>query len=102
MRVISRRRLREFWGRHADADTPLIAWYNIARRARWSSLADTRRDFLHADIVRVGSGAGLTVFNIGGNKYRLVVDVVYQYQIIYVKMIMTHAQYSKGKWKALL
>ena len=54
------------------------------------------------DIVRVGSGAGLTVFNIGGNKYRLVVDVVYQYQIIYVKMIMTHAQYSKGKWKALL
>ena len=102
MRVISRRRLREFWQRHADAERPLVAWFNVARAARWSEFADTRRDFSHADRVRVGSGVVLTVFNVGGNKHRLVVDVVYQHQVVYVKMIMTHAQYSKGTWKALL
>ena len=94
MRVISRRRLREFWERHPQSETALVAWYQIAKRRRWNSIGDVRRDFPHADAV-----GPWTVFNIGGNDFRLVVDMVYRGQAVYVKAVMTHAEYDKGKWK---
>lgn len=55
---------------------------------------DVRKDFPHADLV-----GGLTVFNIGGNDFRLVVDIWYAGQVVYVKSVMTHAEYDKGKWR---
>lgn len=95
MRVISKRRLREFWERHVQAERGLTAWYNVALRAEWKSLADVRRDYSHADL----DDDGLTVFNISGNKYRLSVDIYYKGKQIYIKKVETHAEYDKGNKK---
>jgi mRNA interferase HigB len=94
LRVISKRRLREFWERHPQSRTALVAWYRIARSRRWNSIADVKRDFPHADAV-----GQWTVFNIGGNDFRLVVDIVFPGQAVYVRAVMTHAEYDKSKWR---
>jgi mRNA interferase HigB len=94
LRVISRRRLREFWARHADAESALKAWYTVARRARWGSLVEIRRTYSSAE------GVGrYTVFNIKGNGYRLIARIEYHLNIIFIKEVLTHAEYDKDKWK---
>ena len=98
MRVISLKPLREFWERHPDAEWPLRLWYKTATNGEWASLADVRRDYPHADGVRV-AGDILTVFNIGGNKYRLVARIRYDYRLVNVRAVLTHAEYDQGKWK---
>ena len=98
MRVISLKPLREFWQRHPDAEEPLRLWYKTTTNATWSNLQDVRRTYRHADGVKTGGGA-LTVFNIGGNKYRLVARIRYDYQLINVRALMTHHEYDEGKWK---
>jgi mRNA interferase HigB len=99
MRVIKRTMLMEFAQRHADAATSLDRWFQIARRAQWDSLNDVRIEFPHADVVTVASGNPVTVFNVSGNKYRLVTAIHYNRQIVYTLRIMTHAEYSREKWK---
>src|SRR5262245_28561259 len=98
-RVISVKRLREFWRRHPDAEQPLRLWYRTALKASWRRMEDVRAAYPHADAVVVASGRTVTVFNVGGNKYRLVVDILYQVEVIYVCVVMTHAEYSKDRWK---
>lgn len=94
MHIISRKRLREFWEQHPDAEGPLREWFKITSKAEWDSLTDTRKDFPHADLVGI-----CTVFNIKGNKYRLITAIHYQIKRVYVRNILTHAEYDKGKWK---
>lgn len=98
MRVISLKRLREFWRHHPDAQVPLRVWFRVAEGARWQNLEDVRQAYPHADGVQTPSGV-LTVFNIGGNKYRLVARIRYDYQLVNVRVVLTHAQYSEGAWK---
>lgn len=102
MRIIQRSMLTEFGRQHTAAAEPLARWYRIARRARWMNLSDVRTEFPHADAVLVASGKPVTVFNVGGNKYRLVSAIHYNRQIIYTLRILTHAEDSRGKWKELL
>lgn len=102
MNVITRKRLREFMAKHADAATPLEDWYRTASKAEWQSIQDVRRIYPHADAVRVASGNDVTVFNVGGNKYRLVTAIHYNAQRAYVLKLITHAEYDKGKWKGTL
>ena len=99
MRVVRRKRLREFWRVHPGAEEPLRRWYRIALASRWKNLADVRRVFPHADAVKVRSGTTMTVFNIAGNRYRIVARVIYAYGRIYVRTVLTHAAYSRGRWK---
>ncbi|MBI1828236.1 MAG: type II toxin-antitoxin system HigB family toxin [Thaumarchaeota archaeon] len=94
MRIISKKRLREFWEKHPDAKDPLLAWYRITEKARWKSLADTKKDFSHADLVGV-----CTVFNIKGGTYRLITAIKYHSQTVYTLHVLTHAEYDKGRWK---
>ena len=94
MHIITRRRLLEFGERHADAAEPLDVWFRTAKAAKWSSLVDVRGALPAADLV-----GDLTVFNIKGNAYRLVTFVNYRSQAIYIRDILTHAEYSKGGWK---
>lgn len=94
MRIISKKRLKEFWEKHPDAKEPLLAWYRITEKARWQSLADTRQDFSHADLVGV-----CTVFNIKGNHYRLITAIKYYSQTVYILHVLTHPEYDKGRWK---
>lgn len=75
---------------YADAREPGLAWYAFAKAARWTSPMDIKRDFGTASILKDGR----VVFNLAGNKYRLVVWINYGYQVIYVRFIGTHAQYD--------
>ena len=86
--------LREFWERHPDAKGSLEDWYRIARRATWRSIVEVRVSYPHADAVGT-----CTVFNIKGNDYRLIVWIAYSAQKIYIRNVLTHAEYDKGGWK---
>lgn len=99
MRVISRTRLVEFWSRNSRARAPLSHWYAVVRAAQWSSLADVRRTFRHADPVKVASGETVLVFDVGGNNFRLVCAVKYDFKTVYVLRVMSHADYDREKWK---
>ena len=90
MHVISRKRLREFAAKHPPAKAPLDAWYAEASRADWASFADVKARYGSADMV----GGNRVVFNIGGNKYRLIVKVAYQCRTVYVRFVGTHAEYD--------
>lgn len=99
MRVISLKPLRAFWERHSDAQRPLRQWYKTVTHAQWGSLKDAQQDYPHADGVRTAGGDTLTVFNIGGNKYRLIARIRYDYQLVNVRDVLTHDAYDEGKWK---
>jgi mRNA interferase HigB len=91
MHVISQRRLREFWERYADAEVPLRVWWTTIRRDRLQSPHDVRSAFTDVDFV----GGGRTVFNIGGNKYRLVADIRYEWGRVFVVAVLTHEAYDR-------
>jgi mRNA interferase HigB len=93
MRVIALRTLKRFIeGRpeHADVREPVLAWYRQVRNADWASPAAVKRDIGSASILKDGR----VVFNIAGNKYRIVVWVNYPYRVVYVRLIGTHRQYD--------
>ena len=94
MHVISRKKLKEAAARHGDLEGPLDAWFRIAKRARWRSMADVRGTFSSADAVEKW-----TVFNLKGNQYRLIVEINYLFGRIYVRHVLTHAEYDRGGWK---
>lgn len=90
MHVIARRTLRIFWDTHPDAEQALEAWYHEARSAQWLNTADVKRQYGNASIV----GKNRVVFNICGNKYRLIVHVNYAFQKTFIRFIGTHAEYD--------
>jgi mRNA interferase HigB len=94
VRVISRKALREFARAHQGAEAPLDDWYRTVKRLRWISLMDVRKTYPHADAV-----GEFTIFNIGGNKYRLAVYINYRTGKIYIRHVMTHGEYSREDWK---
>lgn len=91
MRVIAQRTLREFSDTAADAKGALNAWYHEARKADWKTPNDIKKQYRSASIV----GNNRVVFNIAGNKYRLVVRIDYRAQMIFIRFIGTHAEYDK-------
>jgi mRNA interferase HigB len=94
VRVIAKRRLMELAAKHGDCTDQIFDWYKVARRSEWHSLAEVRESFRHADSV-----GDKTVFNIKGNDYRLIVHIRYRTGTIYVKELLTHAEYDAGRWK---
>jgi mRNA interferase HigB len=74
-------------------------WLDIVRRADWANLMELRKAFPHADAVEVRSGHTATVFNIRGNRYRLIVAIKYQWRMVYVLRFLTHREYDTDKWK---
>lgn len=94
MHVISRRRLNEFAEKHPNTLTSLRHWYRLMKGGRFQSFVTLRNTFPHAD--QVGK---LTVFNVGGNKVRLIAAIHYNRQKVYIRAILTHDEYDKGKWK---
>ena len=91
MRIIAKRTLRAYWEREPRAEQPLKAWYAIARKADWSSPADVKRVYGHASII----GNEGVVFNIGGNRYRLIIRFDYSRRIGFVRFVGTHADYDR-------
>lgn len=94
MRVISHRAIVETARRHPDAGAALDNWYRITRRARWQHLGEVRKDFPHADLA-----GNLTVFNIKGNRYRLIARIIYSTEKVFVRGVLTHAEYDRGGWQ---
>lgn len=93
MRIISRKTLRLFWEKpeYADSEQALKAWFREASNADWASPAQIKAAFGTASII----ANNRVIFNIGGNKYRLVVRVNYPYRVMYVRFIGTHAEYDR-------
>jgi mRNA interferase HigB len=91
LRIISRKALREFSEKHADARVPLDAWYRMVRGRDYESPHELRNDFPAASFL----GAHRTVFHIGGNKYRPVVDMRYDLGRVYIRDVLTHAEYDR-------
>ena len=91
--IIAKRRLREFWERagRADSEQQLRAWHHFAKRAGWTNRQDVKNDFGNASII----ANNRVVFNICGNKYRLVVAFNYRHGFGYVRFIGTHGEYDK-------
>ena len=96
MHIISRKHLLEFGSEHPDAEEPLDRWYRIVKRTDFGTFSELRKTFPATDQV-----SKLPVFNIAGNKYRLIAFIVYQRKRIYVREILTHEDDNKGKWKKL-
>jgi mRNA interferase HigB len=94
LRIISKTAINQFSTTRPDALAPLLHWYVVATRARRRAIADVRLDFPHANAVGI-----FTVFNIAGNKYRLIATIKYRWQIVYIRHILTHAEYDKERWK---
>lgn len=94
MRIIALSTLKNFWDDnrdHLDAKEPTLAWYRHTLQADWDSPSAIKKDFGNASILKDGR----VVFNIAGNKYRLVVWINYPYRVVYIRFLGTHAEYDK-------
>ena len=87
-------RSSKFWTKHPDARGPLQDWFNIMENQLFTDLVNLRETFARAD--QVGN---LTVFNIGGNKYRLIVAIHYNRHKVFIRNVLTHAEYNRNNWK---
>lgn len=94
MHIITRKRLIEFAKKHPDCSTALESWYRIIKQTDFNSFNELRQTFPSADIV-----GNSTVFNIGGNKARLIAAIHYNIHRIYIRHILTHKEYDRGFWR---
>lgn len=91
LRIVARSTLSVFWKKHPPAAGPLKAWFAEAKKASWGSTDDIKKAYASASIIN----SERVVFNIGGNKYRLVVAIWWRGQVVWVKFVGTHAEYDK-------
>lgn len=94
MHVISRKPLRVFWVNHPDSENALSRWLKIIQGTKFENFAALRTTFPSVD--KVGD---LIVFDIGGNKYRLIASIHFNRSKVYIRHVLTHKEYDKGKWK---
>lgn len=96
MHTISRRKLREFWERKENAGSMAVldVWYKTMDRSVWRNISDLRETFPHADLV-----GSCTVFNVGGNKFRVIAYISFRTQRCYVLHVLTHKEYDREAWK---
>jgi len=86
--------LAEFSRRHPDAEVALDVWYRVTKSSRWDHIQEVRQVYPHADIV-----GKWTIFNIRGNRYRLVAEIGYRSRIVFIRHVLTHSEYNRGCWK---
>jgi mRNA interferase HigB len=91
MRIIARSTLRDYWGKHPDAETPLKVWFAQVKKANWKNFNELKAQFGNASVV----GNDRVVFNIKGNEYRLIAAIDYQKQILWIRFVGTHKAYDK-------
>ena len=94
MHIISRKALRQFWEEVPDSASALQRWYRIVNETEYRSFVELRQTFPSAD--KVGD---LIVFNIGGNKIRLITSIHFNRGKVYVRHVLTHEEYDRGTWK---
>ena len=94
MHLISRKALKQFWDRHPDSQNSLIRWFHIMEKNEFSTFNSLRQTFPSADLV-----GELVVFNLGGDKYRLIVSVRFNRAKVFIRHVLTHSEYDKEAWK---
>ncbi|HEY8667228.1 MAG TPA: type II toxin-antitoxin system HigB family toxin [Tepidisphaeraceae bacterium] len=102
MRIIKRQPLTDFAARWPAATAPLEAWFSLTRKVVWRNFQEVRATFGQTDQVKVASGHSVAVFDIGGNKYRLIAAISYPKQKVYVLRILTHKEYDRMFWRKQL
>ncbi len=95
MRIISKTRLREFWVKEKQAETSMREWIKLVRQANWRNFSDIRQTFNHVDIYK-----NCTIFDAGGNKYRIIAKIEYQKHIVFIRYVLTHSKYNTKKWQS--
>ncbi len=93
MHIISKKPLQEFWKIHADAETPLTHWFKIVSKTDFKNFNALRKTFSSADVV-----GKCVIFNIGGNKYRLITVIHFNRRTVYIRDVLTHDEYNRRKW----
>jgi mRNA interferase HigB len=94
MKIITKRKLREFWEKHPNSKESLLNWYKIVKKADWNNFTDVKETYRSVDIYK-----DCVIFNIGGNKYRLIVKIRYKIRRVFIRFVLTHKEYDKDKWK---
>ncbi|MCI0659876.1 MAG: type II toxin-antitoxin system HigB family toxin [Acidobacteria bacterium] len=94
LRIITKRKLRQFWEKNPDAKEDLNDWYNRVRKADWKSRTDLQADYPKADLV-----GDCYVFNIRGNRFRLITRVRFRTHCVYTLHVLTHKEYDREGWK---
>lgn len=94
MHIISRKALVMFWERYPDSREPLLRWYKIVEKGEFTSFERLKETFPSADKVD-----DWIVFNIGGNKYRLIASIHFNRGKMYIRHVLTHQEYNRGAWK---
>jgi mRNA interferase HigB len=102
VRVVKEQTIEAYAESFPDAKSALESWVENARVSNWQSIGDVRRLYPHADAVTVNSSRTVIVFNVRGNKYRLIVAMHFNRQLVFVLRLLTHAEYSKNLWKGQL
>jgi mRNA interferase HigB len=91
--------LKDFWEIQPEARTSLEHWYKVVSVANWLHFAELRKTFNHADVATTGKGHPVVIFDVGGNKYRIIAALHYDRNICYVLRVLTHKQYDTNQWK---
>lgn len=94
VRIISRRALREATARHGEWRASLNAWYKITKDADWKDFAEVRNSWRNSDVV-----GDFVVFDIGHNKCRLIATIKYEWRMVYIRRILSHAAYDREDWQ---
>lgn len=94
MRIISRKRIREASAEHSEWAASLNAWYKITKSAEWDHFPDVRNSWRNSD--KVGK---VVVFDIANNRCRLIAGIAYEYKRVFIKAVVSHAEYDKTKWE---
>jgi mRNA interferase HigB len=102
MRVISKKRLQDFWQVLPASRTSLEQWHKVVTGAKWLHFVELRKTFNPADVATTDKGYPVVIFDVGGNKYRIIAALHYDRNICYVLRVLTHKQYSTNKWKTEL
>ena len=94
VRMVSRKAIREATSRHSEWGASLNAWYEIAKDVEWKNFAEVRNSWRDSDVV-----GGFVVFDIGHNKCRLIATIKYKWRMVYVRRILSHAEYDQEDWQ---
>lgn len=93
-RIITERKIREFYQNIPAAENAMHEWIKITRASDWSNFADLRRTFNYADVYK-----NCVIFDVGGNKYRIIGKVAYRKHLIFIRFVMTHSEYDENEWR---
>ena len=94
MRIISEKPIKDFWEKHPESENAMKDWIKRVREADWNNFSDVRQTFNHADVYK-----SCVIFDVGGNKYRIIAKIKYEWKMVYIRFVLKHFEYDQKKWQ---